>query len=119
MAVSGDRIEFALQLYNLLHALRADEAVEEVGDKIEELQIKISRDKKNPGMKSFYTKKGGQEASRKRHRTGDGAGGGTSAGGGAVDGADYWAELRTHGYEVQPEVIVNASGIAFEYLFKV
>jgi len=82
------------------------------------LQDKISNQKKDFGMKSFYSKGGGQEASRKRPRTGDGAG----AAGGAVAGrahAAYCAELRARDYEVEPEVIVNASGVAFESLIKV
>jgi len=69
-------------------------------------------------MKSFYSKGGDQEASRKRPRTGDGAG----AAGGAVAGgayAAYCTELRARSYEVQPDVIVNASGVAFEPLLKV
>jgi len=54
-------------------------------------------------MKSFYTSEDGQETSRKRP--------------GAYEA--YCAELPTCGYEVQPEAIVNASGITFESLFKV
>jgi hypothetical protein len=71
-------------------------------------------------MKSFYTKKNDQEQSNKRPRTNDGAGAGGGAGGVARGAsAAYCAELRAHDYEVQPEVIVNASGIAFESLFNV
>ncbi|KAI0245827.1 hypothetical protein BJV78DRAFT_1259993 [Lactifluus subvellereus] len=44
-------------------------------------------------------------------------GGGAGAGAGGAGAADC-AELRAHGYEVNPEVIVDDKGIAWEKLFK-
>jgi len=69
--------------------------------------------KKDFSIKPFHTKGNGQETSRKRLRTDDGAGAGAVARGAY---AAYCAGLRAHNYGVQPEVIVNASGLASESL---
>jgi len=110
------RVEFARQIYNLLHT-PTEEAVEDTAIKVGQLQEKVLNHKRTFGMKSFYTKGAGQDTSRKRPRTGNGAG--ADGGAGAVAGGAYCAELSTRGYEVQPEAIVNASGITFESLVKV
>lgn len=86
--------------------------------KIVLLREKIANHKMDFDMKSFYTKGDGEVASRKHPRTGDGPGPGPGA---VARGtyAAYCAELRTHDYEVEPEVIVNASGIPSESLCEV
>jgi hypothetical protein len=76
-----------------------------------ELQLQI----KHRELDSFNTKdvKGKK---RKRSGTSDDAGrGGGAVGGGAGDSAD----LRVRGYEVEPEDIVDDSGIVYEPLRKV
>jgi hypothetical protein len=62
----------------------------------------------------MFTKKSTGNGSRKRARTNpnndDHAGGG---------GGDDCAQLRAHGYEVKPEVIMDDNGGEWEPLFKV
>ena len=69
--------------------------------------------KKDFSIKPFHTKGNGQETSRKHLCMDDGAGAGAVARGVY---AAYCAGLRAHNYGVQPEVIVNASGLASESL---
>ena len=64
-------------------------------------------------MKSMSTKDG--NSGRKRARTGNATGNSNRAGGG---GGDDRAQLRAHGYEVKPDVVVDANG-EWEPLFKV
>jgi hypothetical protein len=65
-------------------------------------------------MKSLVTKKSKKKDGRKND--GDGAGAGAGVGGtGAADSED----LRAHGYEVKPDVVVDNKGGTFEPFFKV
>jgi len=65
-------------------------------------------------MKSMYTKQASTTGKpcRKRARTGNG-----DRAGGA--GEDDRAQLRAHGYEIKPEIIVDASGGEWAPLYKV
>ena len=68
------------------------------------------------GLKSFTS--GVARGSKNIHtRTGDGDRAGDGGGGGAS--ATESAELKAHGYEVKPEIIVDSSGVILEPLFKV
>ncbi|KAI0254087.1 hypothetical protein BJV78DRAFT_1280483 [Lactifluus subvellereus] len=105
---SVGRVEFARQLYNFLHVPGGDKEVKDTRAKIGQFKDKILKHNKEFPMKSFYTKDT-QGTKRKRARTGDGG----SAGAGAAD-----CVLKAHGYEVKPEVVVDATGVALEPLFK-
>ena len=84
-------------------------------EQIEQLRNAISKHRNKFGLKSFTTKV--PQGSKKKHtHTGDGDGAG--AGGGGASTAES-AELKEHGYEVKPEVIVDSSGVILEPLFKV
>jgi hypothetical protein len=94
--------------------LEEEEEAEDTQKEIKELQLQI----KQRSLKSLYTKDDANTKGKKRKRSGagDGAGGrGGAAGVGAGDSAD----LRARGYEVEPEDIVDDSGIVYELLFKV
>jgi hypothetical protein len=78
--------------------------------KIEELQNMI----RQFPMKSFYTEDTNKRKRLNSEITDRGASG--RAGGG---GAPEYAELGAHGYEVEPQVIVDDKGGVFEPLFKV
>src|SRR5712691_2956232 len=79
---------------------------------IRQLINTISQHEKVFGLKSFTT--GVARGSKTRTGDGDGA----SASGGDASAAES-AELKAHGYEVKPEVIVDSSGVILEPLFKV
>ncbi|KAI0245824.1 hypothetical protein BJV78DRAFT_1259964 [Lactifluus subvellereus] len=112
---SVGRVKFVHQLYNLLHVSVGGEEAEDTKATIEQLKDKILKQNEESPMKSFHTKEGtqGQGTKGKGAHTGGGAG----AGAGGAGAADC-AELRAHGYEVNPEVIVDDKGIAWEKLFK-
>jgi hypothetical protein len=94
---------------------------EERGDtkaKIQQLQSKIKKHDKEYHMKPFHTKGTlGTNNSCRSKRKRDGDDGGQGAGGGA--GSTDCAELRSHGYEVEPQVIVDESGFVIESFIKV
>jgi hypothetical protein len=81
---------------------------------IEQLDDKIEDYKEQYGMKSLMTKK----SERKDGRKNDGDGAGAGAGVGGASAADAEA-LRTHGYEVKSEIMVDNKGGIFEPFFKV
>jgi hypothetical protein len=110
----NDHIKFTRQLYNLPYMSGGDgNAIFDARAKIEQLNDRISKS----AMKSFHTKNT-QGTGRKCSRISDGDDVGTGASAGSAGGADH-AALRAHGYEVEPEDIVDASGVVFEPLFKV
>ena len=106
------RVEFARQLYNLLHL-----EVEEDEDGDTRAATKVLNDQiLNAKLIAHTTRAGTQGTNQKRRRT-DVSGGGRGGGGG--QGTADSAELRAHGYEVQPQVIVDANGGTWEPLFEV
>ena len=64
----------------------------------------------------MFTKDNGGNRSRERTRTDDTTRGSSRVGEG---GGDDRAQLRAHGYEVKPDVIVDASGGKWATVFKV
>ena len=111
----GGRVEFALQLYNLLHLEVEEDEDTNTNAETDGLNRKIL----SVGLKSFYTKDDAQgPKQQKRARTDDGDDTGGSGDGGG-QGTASSAELRAHGYEVQSQVIVDANGGTMEPLFEV
>ena len=82
---------------------------------LDKLGNSILKHKKEFGLKSFHART--TQGPKKKPRTGDGDGAGGSGGGGA--GTIGHAELKAHGYEVTPEVVMDSHGIPLEPLFKV
>ena len=93
---------------------RDDDIDKRTEEAIEKLTNIISKHKKKFGLKSFSTRVT-QGSKKSPTRTGGGGGGG---GGGGPSTAES-AELKSHGYEVKPGVIVESSGVALEPLFEV
>ncbi|KAF8429384.1 hypothetical protein L210DRAFT_3086351 [Boletus edulis BED1] len=104
-----ERVKFVRSLYNLLFVELDQDPDETAKGAISELHDRI----KDRHLKSFHTKNLTGH-SRKRRRTDnnndDGAGGG---------GGDDHGQLRGGGYEVKPEVIVDASGGEWQPLSQV
>jgi hypothetical protein len=95
--------------------LEGEEEAEDTEEKIQELLSKINNNKGR--LKSFYTNdtRGGKRKRTESAVDDQGAGGGA----GGVGATDY-AELGAHGYEVDPEEVVDESGnVIMEPLFKV
>ena len=105
-------MEFLLCLYNVYAGLDqdADRKTESAVKDLHELTVEAK-------MKSMYTKEttgNGNTGHRGRKRASKGNRG--HAGGG---GGDDHAQLRAHGYEVEPEVFVDASGGEWAPIYKV
>jgi len=109
------RVEFARQLYNFLSVLGEEGEITKTP--IQQLKEKITDHQNKYGMKSLMTKKSKKKNDgREGDGDGDGAGAGASVEGtSAADSED----LRAHGYEVKPDVIVDNKGGTFEPFFKV
>jgi hypothetical protein len=106
---SVGRIEFVRYLYNLLCIEVDQDQDRDTNSAVSELNAKIKR----LPMKSMYTKQAtAGKAGRKRAHTGNG----DSAGGADEDDR---AQLRARGYEVKPEVMVDASGGEWGPIYKV
>jgi hypothetical protein len=106
---SVGRVEFVRHLYNLLCIEVDQDQDRDTDSAVRELNKKI----KSLPMKSMYTKQAtAGKTGRKRAHTGNG-----DRAGGA--GEDDRAQLRAHGYEVKPEVIVDASGGEWAPLYEV
>ncbi|KAH9981683.1 kinase-like domain-containing protein [Russula compacta] len=109
---SVGRVEFARQLYNFLYmqAGHSEEEYKDTTEKIEQLRDEILEYRLHFATRSFNPKDI-QESSGESARTRDS---------GSADPPDPGdcAELRAHGYEVKPEVIVDDSGGRWEPLFK-
>ena len=103
------RIEFVRQLYNLLCVESDATQAEDTQAAVSELNGKIRR----LPMKSMYTKVDKSGKKRRRREDDD-----NHTGTGEDDGGDH-AQLRTHGYEVKPNVVMDASGGEWGPLFKV
>ena len=119
MNIPVGRVKFARQFYNFLSVLGAEE--EFTTTPIQELKEKITDCQNKYGMKSLMTKKSKKKDGRENDGDGAGAGagvGGTGAGVGGTGAADS-EDLRAHGYEVKPDVIVDNKGGTFEPFFKV
>jgi hypothetical protein len=85
-----ERAKFVRQLYNFLGVLEREGEVGDTEEKIRLLQSKIEQyERKNP-MKSFYTEDS------------PGTGSNNQGAGGGAGGTRDCAELREHGYEVNP-----------------
>ncbi|KAH9960197.1 kinase-like domain-containing protein [Russula dissimulans] len=97
---SIDRIDFVRQLYNLIHMEREDEHCKDTIKKTSELKraIFVHRLKSFSSPDMDTDKFTDYEEADQRDRTGD-----------DEHAADY-AELRAHGYEAEPRVIVDDSG---------
>jgi hypothetical protein len=116
---SVGRVEFTLQLYNLLHVLGQDggEDDDDTRSTIERFNKETWDHKKKFHLKSLKTRKG-QGSKGKGVRTGADDDASTGADGGGASAADS-EDLRAHGYEVKLDVIVDDKGGTFEPLFKV
>ena len=115
MDTSVGRAKFVRQLYNLRHLLERDEKGEDTEAKIYQLQSKIEKYDKKYHMASFNTKDkkmGTNNTGNKRKRSdrdvSDKDTGGTDC-----------AVLETHGYEVEPQEIVDESGFVIQTFNKV
>ena len=106
---SAGRIQFVRYLYNLLRL----ELPQNQDQTTQTIISKLNRRIKKHPMKSMTTEDG--NSGRKRARTGNATGNSNRAGGGG--GGDR-TQLRAHGYEVKPEVVVDANG-EWEPLFEV
>jgi hypothetical protein len=112
------RIDFARQLYNLIHRRLEGENGTDTQTKTERLDKVIN----DHDLKSFHTKNPTNVAGRstgtgganKRART-DGGGG---AGGRRERAADH-EDLRAHGYEVETGVVVDDRGVPWEPVYEV
>ena len=118
MNISLGRVEFTIQLYNLLHALEQQAGENDVDTRtsIRLLNTKTGEHKDKYHLKSLRTRKG-QESKGKGVRAGADDDVSTGAGGGGASATDS-EDLRAHGYEVKP-VIVDSKGAAFEPLIEV
>ena len=111
MNSAGGRAEFARQLHNILHLEVEDDGDTDTKSNTYELDQRILF------LKSLHTKDDTQGTKRKRRRLDGGVGAGSSEGGG-VQGTKNTAELGAHGYEVQPQVIVDANGGTVELFLR-
>jgi hypothetical protein len=104
------RVKFARCLYNLFY-MKSDQDQDAIAKwAVFELNNMVERS----GLKSLNTQSSNRRGSRKRARTDNNDDDDRS--GGSRDGH---AQLRAHGYEVQPEVFVDASGGEWSSLCKV
>ena len=106
------RVEFARQLYNLLHLEVENDEDSDTRNETKALNDQIVEAQ----LKALNSNVGTRGTNQKRPRT-DVSGGGRGGGGG--QGTADSAELRAHGYEVRSQVIVDANGGTWEPLFKV
>jgi hypothetical protein len=112
---SAARAKFVRQLYNLHKMLEREKETKDTEAKIQELLSKISNDKGR--FKPFYTK---DTRASKRKRTESDVNDQDAGGGAGGVGATDYAELGAHGYEVEPEEVVDESGnVIMEPFFKV
>jgi len=112
---SAGRAEFVRHLYILLCVeIDRDRNWKRV---ITELENRIRNDKLN----SMFTKDVPGDPGRKHARTGDDHQDGDHRAGSHRAGrdGDHRVQLRAHGFEVKPEVIVDDSGGTWEPLFEV
>ena len=105
MSNSAGRVQFASQLYNILHLPgRDDEEAKDTTAKVQLLIDRISKHNQEFPMKSFYK--------TKRERAGmSGSDDDDDAGG--ADAADC-AELSAYGYEVIQDIILDDNGGVME-----
>lgn len=111
-----DRARFIRQLYNLRAVLEVYEGEDEDEDLVREWENDVDHHSLGTELKSFYFKVPKTGDKRKRPNTDVGSNGG--AGGGAGDvgggaggaGVTDCAELRAHGYEVEPQGDIDGGG---------
>jgi hypothetical protein len=104
---SVGRVELTRLLYNLFCHVEVDEAQDQdTKNVINEAKMDVQRWK----LHRLYTNKvpTGRASKKRRTDNPDGA-----------DGGGGHGELRAHGYEVRPDVIVGYDGIALEPLYEV
>jgi len=107
---SVGRMEFVRHLYNLL-CIELDQDQDQDQDTrsaVRELNCRIE----SKPMKSMYTKEATSNNGRECAHTGNGD---RTSGEGGYD----HAQLRAHGYEVEPDVFVDASGGEWGPIYKV
>jgi hypothetical protein len=104
----------ASQLHNLLHLEIEEDEDTDTKSNIHEFDQRIL----SVQLKSLHTKDDTQRTKRKSRRS-DGSVGAGRSGGGGGQGTTNNADLRAHGYEVQPQVIVDANGGIIEPLYEV
>ena len=107
---TAGRIEFIRHLYNLLRLESDQDEDQNTQSAINDLNSRIESNLEE----SVCTKD--DTGSRKRTRTGSATGSGNRTGEG---GGGYRAQLRAQGYEVKPEVEVDASGGEWVPYYKV
>ena len=108
------RVEFARQLYNLLHLEVEDN--KDTREKTNRLTYEVASIASKFNLKSFYSTNGTQGTKKKCARTDDV----DSAGGdGGDNDTEDCVELRAHGYEVEPQVVVDSHGGTWSPLFEV
>ncbi|KAI9437875.1 hypothetical protein F5148DRAFT_1021303 [Russula earlei] len=112
---SDGRIEFARQLYNLNYMLEGANEGKDTESNVDRLKEKILKYSKKFPLESMFGK--GTKKNADKTDDGAGTGGGRGAGAGSADAADHM-EFRAHGYEVEPEVVVDNRGNVFEPLVK-
>ncbi|KAI9512458.1 hypothetical protein F5148DRAFT_1373161 [Russula earlei] len=112
---SDGRIEFARQLYNLHYMLEGANEGKDTEANVDRFKEKILKHNEKFSLKSMFSK----GTKRNADETEDGAStsGSRGAGAGSADAADHM-EFRAHGYEVEPEVVVDNRGNVFEPLVK-
>ena len=108
------RVEFARQLYNLSHLEVEDN--KDTREKTHQLNRDVVSNAYQLKLKSFYSTNGTRGTRKKRARTDDVES--ASGDSGDEDTADC-VELRAHGYEVEPQVVVDSHGGTWSPLFKV
>jgi len=110
----ADRVQFVRWLYNVLRAELDQDQDQATSLAINELNESIQAGK----LASMFTKDvpGGCDSSRKRVRKDDGHQDRNDRAGRDLDDR---LQLRAHGFEVKPEVIVDDSGGTLEPLFEV
>ncbi|KAI9512084.1 hypothetical protein F5148DRAFT_1365582, partial [Russula earlei] len=101
---SDGRIEFARQLYNLNYMLEGANEGKDTETNVDRFKEKILIHSKKFILKSMFSK--GTKKNADKTDDGAGTGGGRGAGAGSADAADHM-EFRAHGYEVEPEVVVD------------
>jgi hypothetical protein len=99
--------------------LERDKETEDTEAKINELRGKIYDHNKHFPMKSFHTEDTQGNRRKCPDRDVDDRSTGTGGGAGGVDATDC-AELEAHGYEVEPQEVVDENGyVIIEPFFKV
>ena len=108
------RVEFARQFYNILHLDVEDN--KDTREKTNKLSYDVVSNASKFNLKSFYSTYGTQGVKKKRACTDDVDD--ASEDGGDEDTAEC-IELRAHGYEVEPQVVVDSHAGTWLPLFEV